>query len=220
MPALKEDEVIANVTVVPARAEGTVTITLLELLHQHWAKAQDGRGAENHVLDKTRHNAHVVRVYPATVEQPPNEHGYITARLLQQDGHLGVFHRFDFNVNPRSAKREPSEAGGETPAEPTSPGLSAKDAILMNLVSDRASLDVSGLDVDALLAIEKSSAAQLKIDGLPDDEGHAKRGGETKAKRNAGCSFGRTTTRKRDNLAPPGTISRRTPTGRSPGPPL
>ena len=47
----------ANVTVVPARAEGTVTITLLELLHQHWAKAQDGRGAEYHVLDKTRRNA-------------------------------------------------------------------------------------------------------------------------------------------------------------------
>ena len=182
LAGLKEDEVIANVTVVPARAEGTVTITLLELLHQHWAKAQDGRGAENHVLDKTRRNAHVVRVYPATVEQPPNEHGYITARLLQQDGHLGVFHRFDFNVSPRSAKREPSEVGDETPAEPTSPGLSAKDAILMNLISDRASLDVSGLDVDALLAIEKSSAAQLKIDGLPDDD-----------------------EKDEDNLAPPGT---------------
>ena len=175
-----EDEVIANVTVVPARAEDTVTITFLELLHQHWAKAQDGRGLENHVLDKSRRNAHVVPVYAATVDQPPNENGYVTAKLLHQDGNLGVIHRFDFNVNPRVAKQEATEAEGI--AESAVSTLKADDAILLNLVSDRASLDVSGLDLDALLAIEKSSARQLKIEGLRDDDGRGKRGDGTKAR--------------------------------------
>lgn len=192
LEGLMEDEVIANVTVVPARAEGTVTITLLELLHQHWAKAQDGRGAENHLLDKTHRNAHVVRVYPATVEQPANENGYATARLLHQDGDLGVIHRFDFNISPGGGKREMDEAV-QVPAEPTAPALGAGDAILLNLVADRASLDVSGLDAGALRAIEKSSAGQLKIDGLPDADRQAKRDGETK------------TEEEEENLAPPGT---------------
>ena len=177
LKGLREGQVIANVTVVPARAAGTVTITLLELLHQHWAKAQDGRGAENHVLDKTRRNAHVVRVYPATVEQPPNENGYATARLLHQDSSLGVIHRIDFRV---SAGRQADEADGAS-AESAVPTLNLGDAVLLNLVSDRASLDVSGLDVGELRAIEKSSAGQLRIDGLPDD-GHAKRSGEPNAR--------------------------------------
>jgi ribosomal protein S1/HrpA-like RNA helicase len=205
LEGLTEDEVIANVTVVPARAEGTVTITLLELLHQHWAKTQDGRGAENHVLDKSRRNAHVVRVYPAVIDQPPNKNGYATARLLHQDGSLGVIHRFDFNATPGTAKQGMNGADGE-PAEPTPPALQAGDAILLNLISDRASLDVAGLDLDALLAIEKSSAGQLKIDGLPDD-GRSKRGGETKAKQQwlDAASSEDDRDQETDNVAPPGT---------------
>lgn len=205
LSGLSEGEVIANLTVVPARAEGTVTITLLELLHQHWSKAAGGPGAENHVLDKTRRNAHVVPVYAATVEQPPNEHGYATATLLHQDGSLGVTHRFDFNPSSGAARRETSEPD-EAPVEPTAAALNAGDAILLNLVSDRASLDVSGLDLDALLEIEKASANQLRIDGLPDDESRGKRGGRTKAKRQQEAWSEKDDESEDDErLAPPGT---------------
>ena len=206
LEGLKEGEVIANVTVVPARAEGTVTITLLELLHQHWARAEDGRGAENHVLDKSRRNAHVVRVYAATVDQPPNENGYVTAKLLHQDGTLGVTHMFDFNIRPSAGRQE--ENGADEPATGTAvPALNAGDAILLNLISDRAGLDASGLDLDSLLAIEKSSAGQLKIDGLPDDDGRAKRGGGTRAKpqRRDAASDEDDHAGEEENLAPPGT---------------
>jgi ribosomal protein S1/HrpA-like RNA helicase len=161
---------IVTATVVPARAEGTVTITLLELLHQHWAKSQDGRGTEYHVLDKTRRNATARRVYAAVVEKPPNENGYVTARLLHQDGSLGIIHRFDFNIAPKTAGRSDASAPDDGGVYGPGTALSVGDPVLLNLVSDRASLDVSGLDVKSLREIEKASARQLEIVGLAEDE--------------------------------------------------
>ena len=96
-------------TVVPARADGCYTITLLELLHQHWAKAQSGNGVEYHVLDQARRNTARKRLYAAVVEEPPNENGFVTARLLHQDGALGIRHRFDFNVGSRGGPQDAAD---------------------------------------------------------------------------------------------------------------
>lgn len=161
---------VVTATVVPARAQGTVTITLLELLHQHWAKSQDGRGTEYHILDKTRRNATARRVYAAVIESAANEHGYVSAQLLHQDGSLGIIHRFDFNIFPRTAGRSDASAPGEDIESSPATPLDSGDPVLLNLISDRASLDVSGLDVQTLRAIEKTSARQLEIVGLPEDD--------------------------------------------------
>lgn len=175
LAGLAQDSVV-TATVVPARAEGTVTITLLELLHQHWAKSQDGRGTEYHVLDKTRRNAAAQRVYAAVIERPANENGYVTARLLHQDGQLGIVHRFDFNVTLRTAGPSEAPPAGENPESGPATMLKVGDPVLLNLVSDRASLDVTGLDVEALREIEKASVRQLEVIGLPEDDREGRTG--------------------------------------------
>ena len=110
------------------------------------------------MLDKTRRNATARRVYAAVIERPANENGYATARLLHQDGQLGIIHRFDFNVIPRTEGRAEASAPGEDLEADRPRRSNAGDPVLLNLISDRASLDVSGLYVEALRGIEKASA--------------------------------------------------------------
>lgn len=165
-------DALVKATVVPARAEGTLTITLLELLHQHWSKAQIGRGASNEIIDKSRRNQYYEKVHTALVESPPNANGYVTARLLHQDSALGIVHRFSFNARPKQEQSGdhsefPSETGNSSEARE----LTAGDSIMVKLRSDRTSLDVSGLGVEKLRNIKSHQAGQLTIDGLPIDEG-------------------------------------------------
>ena len=163
LSGLVEGQVV-TATVVPARAKGTLTITLLELLHQHLSKAQVGRGAESRALDKMRRNA--TKVYTAVVEQPPNMNGYATARLLAQDSVLGLVHRFDFGVQPKS--REDSRPNDEaTATDETGPVvLTPGTPVVLHLVSDRAQLDVSGLEIERLLSMERAHSRQLEVSGL------------------------------------------------------
>ncbi|HQZ33543.1 MAG TPA: S1 RNA-binding domain-containing protein, partial [Ilumatobacteraceae bacterium] len=162
---------VIKATAVPARAEGALTITLLELLHQHWSNAVEGRGASMKVLDETRRNQHRERVHAAVVESPPNANGYATARLVLQDSALGIIHRFDFNVKPKGDKTsaDPS-APSEGTASAAAPPLEPDAAILVKLRSDRTSLDVSGLSVAGLRAIEAEQAGQIDIAGLPTED--------------------------------------------------
>ena len=160
-------------TVVPARADSsTPIVTLLELLHQHWAKAQAGNGVEYHVLDQTRRNTAMKPLYAAVVEEPPNENGFVTARLLHQDGTLGIRHHFDLNVASRSGPQEAADSG-----EPTA-GLAfaAGDPLLLNVVTDQSRLEVGGLDLDVLTGIVGNSQRQLELTGVRDEEGRAGRG--------------------------------------------
>lgn len=161
---------VIKATAVPARAEGTLTITLLELLHQHWSKAQAGRGASNEIVDKARRNQFSERVYTAVVESPPNVNGYATARLLHQDSDIGIVHIFDFNVKPKEPRDEenPSDPG-DIPVEIDSAQLAPGEPIMLKLRSDRTKLDVSGLSVDKLRLIESHQAGQLTIEGLPNN---------------------------------------------------
>lgn len=162
-------ESIVKATVVPARAEGTLTITLLELLHQHWSKAQDGRGASNEILQQRGRNHRRERVHTAVVDSAANVNGYVTARLLHQDSKLGVVHRFDFSVKPRVQERPAGGDPVEAEAPNYEPQLATGDAIMVKLQSDRASLDVTGLSVEALRSIEAQQAGQITINGLPDE---------------------------------------------------
>ncbi|MCY1674998.1 S1 RNA-binding domain-containing protein [Pseudarthrobacter sp. SL88] len=162
---------LVKATAVPARAEGTLTITLLELLHQHWSKAQVGRGVRNEILDRSRRNQYHEKVYPALVESPPNPNGYVTARLLHQDSSVGILHRFDFSVKPKQQQRpDQSEAPSDSDATGETPQLDVGDPIMLKLGSDKTSLDVSGLSADKLRDIESHQAGQIIIDGLPNDD--------------------------------------------------
>jgi len=156
----------------PTPSIGKSPITLLELLHQHWSKAQDGRGASNEVLQQRGRNQRRERVHAAVVDAPANANGYVTARLLHQDSDLGVVHRFDFSIKVRGDERPSAEPTGDTDApavEPqvAEPQLASGDPILVKLQSDRASLDVSGLSVEDLRSIEAQQAGQITINGLP-----------------------------------------------------
>lgn len=192
---------VVKATVVPARAEGTLTITLLELLHQHWSKAQDGRGASNEVLQQRGRNQRRERVHAAVVDAPANANGYVTARLLHQDSDLGVVHRFDFSIKVRGGERPSTETAGDTGApavdhQVAEPQLASGDPILVKLQSDRASLDVSGLSVEDLRSIEDQQAGQITINGLPDKGEMPRRRSKREGSEAAGD--------ERD-MAPPGT---------------
>jgi HrpA-like RNA helicase/ribosomal protein S1 len=207
-------------TVVPARADGCYTITLLELLHQHWAKAQSGNGVEYHVLDQTRRNTTRKPLYAVVVEEPPNENGFVTACLLHQDGTLGIRHHFDFNVAPRGGLRNAADgreaAGGQThqatePAPRPDPdqqgqgvgaqALARDEPLLLRIVTDQSRLEVSGLDLDVLTDIIQNSQRQLELTGIRDGEGGA--GREREGKGNWDGEDG-------ERLAPPGATLRPT----------
>ena len=213
-------------TVVPARADGCYTITLLELLHQHWARAQAGNGVEYQVLDQARRNTTRKALYAAVIEEPPNENGFVTARLLHQDGTLGIRHHFDFNVaflgGPR-ATADDGEAADGPPRQAAEPAprrdpdqqdqaagrqaLAVADPLLLNIVTDQSRLEVSGLDLDVLANIVGNSQRQLELTGVRDAEG--------KAGRRASASPGVEDRDDRDEeaaerLAPPGAALRPT----------
>lgn len=150
-------------TVVPARAPGCVTITLLELLSQHLDRAVPGTGVQFEILDPRRRNAARTKLHTAVIETPPNEHGYATAVLLHQDGAKGIRHRFTFNVRSRPAAPA-DEAGPEaaqSPVAPVEPGIG--EPRLLRLVQDRPRLLVGGLDLAVLEKLVRDSNRQLEL---------------------------------------------------------
>jgi HrpA-like RNA helicase/ribosomal protein S1 len=200
-------------TVVPARAEGCFTITLLELLHQHLMKAQAGRGAEYHVLDPAKRNATRKPVYAAVVDRVADENGYVTACLLHRDSTLGIRHRFDFNLRPRN-----NRPGGETDDEQSAdksgtPLLALGDPLLLNIVSDQSRFDVSGLDLDVLEDIVRSSHRQLELTGVDADSlsGESQRDRRSTLKAEVpGPGKGASKEEEDERLAPLGAALRRT----------
>ncbi|WP_216916711.1 S1 RNA-binding domain-containing protein [Nocardia noduli] len=178
-------DAVIKATVVPARAEGTLTITLLELLHQHWSKAQDGRGARNEILQQRGRNQRRERVYTAVVDTPANANGYVTARLLHQDSELGIIHKFDFNVKPRVEESSSGDGAAETEISNSESQLATGDPIMVKLQSDRASLDVSGLSIERLRSIAAQQAGQITINGLPDEEREKSRSNAKQSRRSS-----------------------------------
>ena len=150
-------------TVVPARADGCYTITLLELLHQHWTKAQSGNGVEYHVLDQTRRNSAASRSTPPSSTTPPNEHGFAAARLLHQDGTLGIRHYFDFSVVSRSGQQDAADVSGGARGRHRRwpPGIRCCSTLSATSRGWRS----SGLDLDVLTGIVGNSQRQLELTG-------------------------------------------------------
>lgn len=160
-------------TVVPARVDGCYTITLLELLHQHWTRAQAGNGVEYHVLDQARRNSARKPLYAAVVDAPANANGFAAARLLHQDEALGIKHYFDFSVVPRTGQHDDPADDQQPDPDARVTALIAGDPLLLNIVSDQSRLDVSGLDVDVLTHIVRNSQRQLELTGIKDEPGNA-----------------------------------------------
>lgn len=154
-------------TVVPARFEGCLTVTQLELLHQHLAKAVPGVSTLPHKLDrKTSTTMHVARVIEAA-----DEWGWTQFALLHHDSFHGLEHRFRHR-SPKSDEVVSEEQGNDAPilssVQPSSPATSGNDlqvgqTVLLNLVRDYAELNCAELDLDALERIANNSAGTLTL---------------------------------------------------------
>lgn len=162
-------------TVVPARFEGCLTVTLLELLHQHLGKTVPGVSTLTHRLDRrkstTMHIAHVV--------ESADEWGWVQFALVHHDSHHGIEHRFRHRLSrPGDASESPGTDGSDptrladTKAPETSGAVDSISAgaelrvgqtVLLNLVRDHAELNCAQLDLSALARIEKKSAGTLRL---------------------------------------------------------
>lgn len=148
-------------TVVPARFEGCVTVTSLELLHQHLAKAVLGVSTLAHKLD--RRNSTTMHL--ARVVEEADDWGWVQFSLVHHDSFHGIEHRFRY----RAPRPDGGEADGAENAEQPGPEAAAGDefrvgqTVLLNLVRDYAELSCAELDLDALEQIAKNSAGTLKL---------------------------------------------------------
>lgn len=151
-------------TVVPARFEGCLTVTSLELLHQHLTKTVPGVSTAVQRLDRrTSTTMHVARVVEAA-----DEWGWAQLALLHHDSFHGIEHRFRYRA-PRADVPETSEGADESrlgadrqTVEPTG-DLQVGRTVLLNLVRDHAELNCAELDLNALEQIAKKSAGTLKL---------------------------------------------------------
>lgn len=84
-----------SATVVPRHQPGILTVTLLELLHQHFqcGNAQRARNFEVRFQDG---RSGEVAFYPARVISARNRNGYIDTELLVRDSSRGIVHGFAF----------------------------------------------------------------------------------------------------------------------------
>lgn len=149
-------------TVVPARFEGCLTVTSLELLHQHLAKTVAGVSTLAHKLD--RRNSTTMHL--ARVVEEADSWGWVQFSLVHHDSHHGIEHRFRHRASRPAAS---AGAGGTEAAEPSGSDSTSGDefrvgqTVLLNLVRDYAELNCADLDLDALEQIAKNSAGTLKL---------------------------------------------------------
>ena len=81
----------ATATVVPRRQRGYVTVSLLELLHQHFERG-NGPLAQRFEVQFRDGRTGTVPFYPGVVTSEPNRNGYVDVELLVRDTGLGVVH--------------------------------------------------------------------------------------------------------------------------------
>lgn len=149
-------------TVVPARFDGCLTVTPLELLFQHLGKTVPGVSTAVHRFNRAKS----ARMPIAEVIETVNEWGYVTFALRHHDSVHGIQHRFRLRVSKPADDKAPAAAddAAETSVEASAASeLTLGRVVLLNLVRDYAELDVSDLKLAALEAIEKASAGTLKL---------------------------------------------------------
>jgi HrpA-like RNA helicase/predicted RNA-binding protein with RPS1 domain len=157
-------------TVVPARAEGCFTITLLETLYQHLRQAS--RSLPQVPVDPDNPKKGMVGAYPALVAQPPNDNGWLAFRLLFHDSKRGIHHLV---AHKPTSPAEKTALDGDAPSAGTPFSFGSKWMLRLKLAE--SALAVGGMDLDRLDQIEKDSAYQLWL-GVPkkdrdrDDDGH------------------------------------------------
>ncbi len=154
-------------TVVPARFQGCLTVTLLELLHQHLAKTVPGVSTVVHKMDRrTSTTLHVARV-----AETADTWGWVQFALMHHDSVHGIEHRFRHRAGRADDSEAPkthSAAATESVSGPAvlglaDNGLQIGQVVLLNLVRDSATLNCSELDLDALTRIEHKSAGTLRL---------------------------------------------------------
>jgi ribosomal protein S1/HrpA-like RNA helicase len=147
-------------TVVPARAEGCFTITLLEMLYHHLQQAKGG--LTQVLVDPKDPKRGRVGAYPAVVASAPNANGYLTFRVLFEDTARGLRHLVSYKA-PTPRGDSPSDADGSGSAPESAQVFLENQPWLLRLKRDEPELGVGGRDLDELEAIVAESARQLSI---------------------------------------------------------
>jgi HrpA-like RNA helicase/predicted RNA-binding protein with RPS1 domain len=131
-------------TVVPGRADGTFTITTLQMLHQHLRRGTQGR-----------------QHFDAVVHAPEDKNGFLTFRLLHSDRKRGIHHLISYN--PSRAKSgdtvdplvDEDTASTAIPDPRWAVGTAHKVALALDT---GGSLDVAGKDLEALRDLTRDPA--------------------------------------------------------------
>ena len=148
----QESEIVG--TVIPTKAPGCFTVTLLELLHQHLVRNCEDQ-MKNHAPDQS------IRARAIVTEQP-NRAGYGKVELAVQDSRSGIRHQMSF----RAAGRKVPEID---------------DPVSVGLQSEGAHLGLQGVRIDKIRKLAAQSERDVRVvSDLGDDTSDAVGGSEDK----------------------------------------
>lgn len=137
-------------TVIPRKQPSCVTVTFLELLHQHFDRGNAGVSKKFEVQLRDG-RPREVPFYPAVVRSEPNRAGYIDAELLVRDSSVGIAHASSFTA-----------AEGVEPPDPGEP-------IWLRLAPESAKLSLRDIDLAVVRAIATSESSLRLVEGEMDD---------------------------------------------------
>lgn len=145
-------------TAVPAGAKGQMTITLLETLHAHLAKAE-GTPARP-MLPPAKGKGQREPWAIGKVLTPRDERGKTRIELALVDKASGVRHFFELTA-PRPEEPEDSEAEGKAETRELAEG----DPVRLRLTQNNVPLSVAGVRLEMLAEVLKQADRQLRFKG-------------------------------------------------------
>ncbi len=144
-------------TVVPRRQAGCVTVTLLELLQQHFDR---GNQSLYETFDVEFHDGRTgtARFYPAVVVSEPNLNSYVDIELLVRDVTKGIVHGMAFAVGEHG-----DPEGAEIPQ--------VNAPLWVRLSSERAKLPLRDVALAPLRSLANAEVSlRLPLEVQEDDE--------------------------------------------------
>jgi HrpA-like RNA helicase len=140
-------------TVVPRRQPGFVTVTLLELLQQHFDDGNREVSKRFEVVFQDGRTG-VVPFYPGIVKSEPNRNGYIDVELLVADSVRGLSHGLSFVTD-----------------EDEHPAPQVGAPLWVRLSNESAKLSLREVELDPIQALaEREQSLKLPEEAHEDDE--------------------------------------------------
>lgn len=165
---LVEGELL-TATVVPARGANCFSITLLELLQQHLAKASGGPAAPRLSPDPDKEKGERVEWHTATVAALPDAWGNLGITLAHRDSERGIAHRVNIRVSSSADSPDDDPEAEETaPAQGSDWSFVLGDPVAVRLERERPKLNLRGKDLDSVKEICDEIDRRLSIKSAPE----------------------------------------------------